>query len=479
MRHLLKPLVMILAVPVLATALGVLSRSQWEGRWTAGLARQLSVQRVRPDDRLLARYSLASLCSDRRTAARNPWCRTYTFHSALIQAAVGVGAAGFAFLGGLLLMARLCRASRRRMARLFRPSIVFAASGTSVLAMANALVAVAGVAAGSTLLFGRPVERVSPSLVLVAGTAAVVWTIAVWVVAFNLIRRPTLTIVGHVLTPSAQGPLMDQVKRVADAVGAAAPRNVVACLAPWVAVTELRVATLNGTVSGRTLCLSLPLCRILSTDEFRALLAHELAHFSKEEAGFSQRVAPFHAGVVRALERIKERSHGIRNLAVAPPAALVGFFVDALQDDATSDARREGRADEAAVAFAGANALASALVKAHAFAPAWDAVVAAMERAVRSGTQYVNASALFHEVVTAHAGPERLRGLGPQALGHPTDRHPSLAVRLDAIRADRSQLAASALMTTPESPAIGLVQEADALEQGLSTAEHRLIAGTY
>jgi Zn-dependent protease with chaperone function len=478
MRNLLKPLSMVLAVPVLVTGLGMLARSQWDSRWTANLARQLTVQRMRPDDRLLARYSLASLCSDKRTAARIPWCRTYTSHSALIQVSAAVGAAGFGFLGGLLLTAHLCRASRRRMAWLFRPSLVFAASGTALLAMAHALLAVAGIAVGSTFLSGQPVERVSTSLVLVAGTAAIVWAIAVTAVAFNLIRRPALTLVGQLLAPSAQAALMAEVKRVADGVGAEAPQNVVACLVPWVAMTEVRIATLNGTVSGRTLCLSLPLCRILSTDELRALLAHELAHFSKEDGDVAGRVAPFYAGVSRALERFKGQSRGMRSLAIAPPTALVGFFVDAVSGDEAPGDGREGRADRAAAAFAGADALASALVKVHAFTPAWEAVVDAMALAVRSGSQYVNASALFHEVVASHAGPERLQGLGPQELGHPTDRHPSLAARLEALVADRSRLAASALLTTPESPAIGFIQDADALEQGLSAAEHRLIAET-
>jgi Zn-dependent protease with chaperone function len=456
----------------------MLARSQWDSRWTADLARQLTVQHMRPDDRVLARYSLASLCSDGPTAARIPRCRTYTSYSRLIQVSAVVGAVGFAFLGGLLLSAHLCRTSRRRMAWLFRPSLVFTASGTALLAMANAVLGVAGVAVGSTFLLGRPVERVSTSLVLIAGTAAVVWMIFVSTIAFNLIRRPTLTLVGRLLAPSGQAPLMDEVQRIADAVGADAPRSVVACLAPLVAMTEVRVATLNGTSSGRTLCVSLPLCRILSIEEFRALLAHELAHFSKEEGLFAGRVAPFYAGVIRALERFKRQSLGIRNLAITPPTVLVSFFVGAVQDDATPGDGREGRADQVAAAFAGADVLASALVKAHAFAPAWDAVMDAMVQAVRSGTQYVNASALFHEVVTCHAGPERLQGLGLQALGHPTDRHPPLAERLDALAIDRSRLATSALATTPESPAIGLVQEADALEQGLSAAEHRLIAET-
>ncbi len=227
---------------------------------------------------------------------------------------------------------------------------------------------------------------------------------------------------------------------MADAVGAEAPDTMVLCLVPWVAVTEVKMATLDGAVSGRTLCLSLPLCRILSIDELRALLAHELAHFSHEEAGYARRVAPFHAGVSRALERLPAQARGMRRLAIAPPATLLGFFLNAVNEGERRGGGREARADRVAAAVAGADALASALVKVHAFAPAWEAVVDAMVFAVRSRTQYVNASALFHEVVSSNAGPERLQGLVPQELGHPTDRHPPLAQRLEALEVDPARL---------------------------------------
>jgi Zn-dependent protease with chaperone function len=478
MRRLVKPLAMVLAVPVLVTALAMVARSQWDARWTANLARQLTVQGVRPDDRTLARYSLASLCSDGRTAARIPPCGTYLVHSAVIQASAVVGAAGFGFLGCLLLAAHFCRTSRRRIAWLYRPSLVFAASGTSMLSAANGLLAVAGAAVGSAFLLGQPIDRASTSLVLVAGTAAIVWAIAASVTAFSLIRRPTLTLVGQFPAPSAQGRLGDEVRRVADSVGADAPQTIVLCLVPWVAVTEVKMATLDGAVSGRTLCVSLPLCRILSIDELRALLAHEFAHFSADEAGYSRRVAPFQAEVSRALARLPLQARGMRRLANAPAATLLGLFVDAAEAGEKPGGGREERADRAAVAVAGADALATALVKVHAFAPAWEAVVDAMVFAVRSRTQYVNASALFHEVVSSNSGPERLRGLVPQELGHPTDRHPPLAQRLEALGVDPARLVAAALDTAPALPAIGLVDDAEAIERELSAAEQRLIAET-
>ena len=152
--------------------------------------------------------------------------------------------------------------------------------------------------------------------------------------------------------------------------------------------------------------------------------------------------------------------------------------MDAVRGDAEPGDERERDADRIAAAVAGPETLGSALVKAHAFAPAWHAVVGAMLHAVASDTQYVNASALFQEIAASNSGPDRLLGIGRQELGHPTDRHPPLARRLDALGLDVSRVEAAALVTAPISPAIGLVQGAEALEQRLSAAEHRLMAVT-
>jgi Zn-dependent protease with chaperone function len=469
---------MVLVVPVLATALGMLGRSDLDSRWSATLVRQLSAQRMRPDARLLARYSLATLCSDRRTGARLPPCRTYNLYATVIRASAIVGGAGFVYLGGLLLAGHLCRVNRRQFAWLFRPALAFAASGTALLGVANALLAIAAVVVGTTYLLGEPVERVPTSLVLVVGTAAIIWAIAVVAVAVNVVRRPTITMVGRLLDPAAQRPLLDEVQRVADATGARMPRNIVVCLAPWLFVTEVKVACLDGVVSGRTLCLSLPLGRILSIDEFRALLAHELAHFSREEEAFARQVAPFATGASRALDRFGRQSGGIRAVAVGPPRALLSFFMDAVGGGADSGGERELAADQRAAVVAGREALGSALVKTQAFAPAWYAVAGVMEDAAAAGTQYLNSSALFQEIVAVNAGPERLAGIGQRGQDHPTDRHPPLAERLLALGLDLTQVAAAALVTAPLSPSVSLVVGYEALEEQLSTTEHQLMVET-
>lgn len=478
MRTLVKPVLIVLAIPVLVSALGMLARSDWDSRWSDRLGRQLATERMRPDARLLARYSLATLCSDRRTAARMPPCRTYGLFSTAIRVSAVVGGAGFALLGLLALAAYLSSSSRRRLVWMFRPSVLFAAGGTAVLAVANALLAVVGVLVASAYLTGRTVEGTSVSLLLVVGTTAVVWAIAMVVVAFSLTRRPMVTVIGLVLDPAVQGGLVAEVGRVAASVGAPVPVHFVASLAPCLFVTEARIACLDGVLSGRTLCVSLPLGRILTIDEFRALLAHELAHFSRDEEGYSHSVGPFLEGTRRALDRLGHRSHGVRVVATAPPLAIFGFFMDALGDGTGPGEDRELAADRAAAAVAGREPLGSALVKFQAFAPAWHGVIAVMQAAVAGRTQYVNSGALFQEIVASNTGADRLIGIGQREQEHPTDSHPTLARRLTALDLDLAQVAAAALVTSPVPASVGLVDGYETLEQRLSAAAHQFIAVT-
>jgi Zn-dependent protease with chaperone function len=478
MRSLLKPLAMVLAVPVIATVLGVMGRNGWETRWEQVVVRQLAMQRARPDARVLARYSLASICGDPRTGPRFPPCATYNLFSSVIRASAVVGAAGLIFLAMLVAAGRFYRARRAWLVRLFRPSLVLVAVGTSCLGLAHGLLAIAAVVVGSIDLVGEPIERVSVSVVMVAGTAGIVWGLAMLAVAFSLIRQPTISVVGQQLDLSRQRRFADIVREVSEAVGAEPPTHIVACLVPWLFVTEMKMACLDGRVSGRTLCLSLPLGRILSADEFKAQLAHELAHYSRDEVAFARRVGPALTGACRALRETAGRSRGVRAAAIAPPVALLSVFIDSVGGDDSLAGEHELAADRVAASAVGREPLASGLAKIAAFAPAWSVVAAMMEHAAAAGTQYVNASLLFHEIAASNAGDDRLAGVESQTEDHPTDRHHALSARLAALGLDLQQVASAALMTAPPVSAASLIDGYEAIERRLSAAEHQLILET-
>jgi Zn-dependent protease with chaperone function len=478
MSRFVKPLIIVLALPIFVSALGLLGRARWEARWDPWLQRQMAIQRILPYGGLLARPSLSTVCADGRTGSRFPPCATYNLFSAAIEGSAVVGGAGLAFLAGLILVGRWCRGSIRRMVGLFRPALVATAFGTACLGVAHGLLAAAGVVVAAGALLFEPLARVSGSWLLGAGAAGLGWALAMATVAFSMVQRPTVSLVGQRLDPSEQGRLVELVRTVSASVGAEPPDNVVACLVPWLFVTGMNVMCLDRRVTGRTLCLSLPLARILSIDEFRGQLAHDLAHYSREQVAFTTRVASPLVGVTRAMHAAVRRSRGMRALVWEAPRALLSLFVTEAAAGDVFDGERERAADEAAAAVAGREAFASGLVKLAAFTPAWHAVFALMQNAAYSDTQYVNVSAVFQQIAASNADAERLTGIDLMVQGHPVDRHATLGERLGALGVQLREVTGSALAIVPQPSAATLVERCEEIEQRLSMAEHELIVET-
>lgn len=472
MHRLVKPLIVLLAVPILTAVIAVSARQQWDDRWQAGLRREFAMRRQRVDERVVARYSLAALCSDGRTAATLRPCRTYNLFSSLVSASVVTGGLGLLMLGAIAAAGYACRVNRSRLPRVFPVGIYAVIAGLVVLVLLHAALAMAGL-----YLVGEIIERWPSFIVFGIGVAGLLAALAMIQLALSFRRQATASVLGRVLPPGTQPRLWAFIQAVARTAETAPPDRVVAGLGAAFFVTESKVLSLDGPLSGRILYLSLPLARILSVEELRGVLAHELAHFRAGDAGFSQRFYPLFAGVVRAIEGLGRQARGVRALVALPVLAVLSYFLDSFAAaEAAAEREREQAADQVAAAIAGREAYAAALVKIHAFAPAWDAVSAAMERAVSEGEQYVNASELFARVAAASGGPERLRGLGTRSLAHPTDRHPPLARRLEALSIAGAEVASEALATQPSVPAIALLDEFDAIEQSLTRVEHRLLA---
>ncbi len=107
----------------------------------------------------------------------------------------------------------------------------------------------------------------------------------------------------------------------------------------------------------RALILGLPLLRVLTLAELRAILAHELAHLAQGDATRAARSARFVAGLRQALDRAGGRTHG-------PLGAWARWCCRLAESWIGPVARgQEARADRSAAAIAGGGAAASALVK--------------------------------------------------------------------------------------------------------------------
>jgi Zn-dependent protease with chaperone function len=107
----------------------------------------------------------------------------------------------------------------------------------------------------------------------------------------------------------------------------------------------------------RALILGLPLLRVLTLSELRAVLAHELAHLARGDATRAARSARFVAGLRQALDRAGERARGPLGNWARGCCRLAEKWIGPVARG------QEARADRSSAAIAGGGAAASALVK--------------------------------------------------------------------------------------------------------------------
>jgi Zn-dependent protease with chaperone function len=296
--------------------------------------------------------------------------------------------------------------------------------------------------------------------------------------AFRAVRRATTIVVGKEQDLAKAPVLKDFLKDLTAQVGTAMPNHIVLGLNPNFFVTEANVICLDGTLTGRTLYISLPLARLLTRTELASVLGHELGHYKGRDTEFSRRFYPIYRGTAESVAGLLHSAgQGTRSIALLPAICTLGYFY---QSFAASEAKlgrsRELAADAVGAEITSPRTVGTALLKVCAFAPLWDHVYDDMREALSEGKQFVNLSARWASIISGINDSSLLAGIDARKLSHPTDSHPPLGVRLDALGLSVSDLAAEALKTTPAHPAIELIPEHEQFEKDLTDLEHALLA---
>jgi hypothetical protein len=238
-------------------------------------------------------------------------------------------------------------------------------------------------------------------------------------------------------------------------------------------VTQAAVRRAGGVFKGRTMFLSLPLCRILSEPELRSIIGHELGHFRGLDTKFSQKFYPIYRGVFDSLGALERNWRGsAQGLAFLPAFAVLGCFMESFQTAEKEIGRdRELAADQVAVEAAGKQAIASALVKTHAFAGYWESARQRMREQLSANVQVENVSRLFASYVAEEASPSQFVGIDEERTSHPTDTHPTLGVRLEALGLSVASVEPSALNVRMEKSAVELIDNYPTIEKELTDLE--------
>jgi Zn-dependent protease with chaperone function len=460
---------LLLAVPVIA----FLVAGAVQGHMNSQLREVLRAEYPDADPVRVANATIEDLCADGSTGSLSTVCDTSASLSLMKSAALWSAGIAVALLMGIWLAGILARTNRSLLAYVFRPGLYLTVIVLVGLVITHAALAMATIYFGESAL----VNRIHAGLILAIGIGAALGVIAMVRSSFSLVRKAQVTVIGRSVDRAEAPELWRRVDDAAKRLGALGPQHIVLGLDANFFVTEAHVTCLSGQLEGRTLYCSMPLSRILTQAEFDSIVGHELAHFKGEDTKFSERFYPIYRGTALSLQSLQVvGSDGARAIPLLPAIATLSFFYESF---AVAESRlsrdREFAADAAGASLTNASTLASALVKVHAFSGIWSGFDEAAAEALREGKVYTNASTLFASAVASSATPASLEGLAELHLPHPTDSHPPLGARLQALKHEIADVVPAALHVNPTTLALA-IDGLEALEEEVSHA-YQLILG--
>lgn len=252
---------------------------------------------------------------------------------------------------------------------------------------------------------------------------------AILVATWKVLRAGPPPAIGLALGQERAPGLWAQVRAIAAAMGTRAPDDV--RLVPEANAAVQEDAKLLGLRRGRRhLYVGVPLLQALTVDQVRAVLAHELGHYSQQHTRLGMLT-------YRGMDTIDQ------TIARVGPGTLAGWMLRLyrrlyLLVSLAVRRRQEMEADRAAVRVAGGQAMASALRDIPALAAAWafylDSYVA---WGLDGGVAPSDVLASFPLLLSARAHElARIRAEGEPERGSRWDSHPPTAQRLAMIAAE-------------------------------------------
>jgi Zn-dependent protease with chaperone function len=286
---------------------------------------------------------------------------------------------------------------------------------------------------------------------------------------------------GKQITQSDEPKLWNFLEEISEKLGSKTPDNVVVGLEPNFYATAATVQLLNEEkiVNGETLYLSLPLLRLFSTEELRAVVGHELGHFRGADTAYSLKFAPVYAGLSQSIEALSDEEGGVTSIAKLPAAAMLSLMLELFsRNERRISQERELEADKAGVDVSSSDALASALGKVAIYAPIWSKIRSENIERLNSGKVSGNLSHIYEDSAKydiSHTGiAEIMEEILATKITHPTDTHPTIFERFKNIGFDSDRLTVETLINVGNSSQ-GLLENFQEIEEELTLHEHRLM----
>jgi Zn-dependent protease with chaperone function len=459
----------LLAVPIVGFVVAEGIQARFNSQLRSEARRQ--VPDVAPER--LALLTVDTICTESNPDISD-LCAAYGRLDVMSTGATVTAVAGILLVLLIAVAGGIARGNRNTLVWVFRPGLYVTAAILTMLISAHAALLMAAIYFGESAL----INRVHVGIVLAVGVGAVGGVVAVARSAFSVVKRAETLAIGKTISREVAPQLWGVIEASAKRLGALLPEKVVIGVDPTFFVTEADVITQSGRLSGRTLYCSMPLARILTVDEFTAIIGHELGHFRGADTKFSERFYPIYRGAGDALGGLQAAGgEGWGVVALLPAMAVFGYFLEAF---AVAESRlsreRELVADQAGASVSSETVMAAALVKVHAYAGVWNDVQQAAAEALGKGRTLGNASKTFADAITQGATHEAISALSESRLSHPTDSHPPLAARLESLQVSLESVSDAALAVTPQASAATLIPDLEKWEEEISASYQALMA---
>ncbi len=272
------------------------------------------------------------------------------------------------------------------------------------------------------------------------------------------------------------------VEQLAGRLGSRVPDNIIVGLEPTFYATAASVHLLNEDrkLSGETMYLSLPLMRLFSTEQLRAVIGHELGHFSGADTAYSLKFAPVYSGLAQSIHVLSGEAGFAAWLARLPALTMLSLMLELFaRNESRISQERELLADKAGVSVSSPEALSVALGKVAIYAPRiWLKVRERNVDRLNAGKVTGNLCRVYEDSArydVSHSSVVEVReAILATKIAHPTDTHPTMSERLENIGYNADGLTVEKLTTAGNSSA-ELLDNVDKLEEGLTLLEHRLM----
>jgi hypothetical protein len=239
------------------------------------------------DPNALSQLSIDRLCETPDPKLRDI-CATNRNLNLMSAGAIWAGGIGLALVFAIRLAGSAARTNRRLLLYLFKPGLYLTVLSLVGLVLVHAGLIMAAIYYGESILVGR----VHIFIIGAIGIGAFLGIAVMVPNIFSLVRKAQTLVIGKIISREQAPALWEQVAEIAQKLGALHPEQIVLGLDPNFFVTEADVICLDGRLSGRTLYCSLPLSRILSREEFSAIVGHELGHYRGLDTEFSLKFFP-------------------------------------------------------------------------------------------------------------------------------------------------------------------------------------------